>query len=68
MFYCCDHSIRFENTQEDTKLLSLKPNKRFRKTNCPFQMSFKVLKPKLSEKYPCEIAIVHDHNHPFDSL
>ena len=45
IFYRCVHNTRYEKTREDKKILNMKLYKRFKNTYCPFQMSFKILKP-----------------------
>ena len=68
-FYRCTHNTRYEETREASKILTKTPNKRFKNTFCPFQMSFKVPKPGIQyEELPCTIVIEHHHNHPLSSL
>ena len=42
------------------------PLKRFRNTNCPFQMTFKILKE--NKDYPCNVFMEYNHNHLISSL
>ena len=66
-FYRCHHDTRYEKTRL-SNLSSLKPNKRFKNTHCPFNMSVKIFKDYQSLIYPCVIYIEHDHNHPVNAL
>ena len=42
--YICHHDTRYEGTREVDTALDKNPFKRFRNINCPFQITFKVLK------------------------
>ena len=66
--YRCHHDTRYEGTREVNNLLTQKPFKRFRNTNCPFQMTFKVLKDINTVGLNCNVFIEHNHNHAVSSL
>jgi len=71
-FYRCTHNTRYENTREGVKIMSQNPNKRFKNTFCPFQMSCKILKPGIvcdvTDEFQCTVIIEHYRNHPISSL
>ena len=64
-FYRCHHGTRYEKTR-DNKLLQNNPNKRFKNTHCPYTMSVKIEKSKIS--LACVVSIKHEHNHPVIAL
>ena len=66
-FYRCHHNTRYEKTR-DVNILTQKPNKRFKNTNCPFSMNIKLLSNSRNENYPCVVYIEHFHNHPIQAL
>ena len=66
MYYRCQHDTRGLTTREIEEILARNPSKRFKNTNCPFQMSAKV--SKMGGTHPCKIIIEWCHNHPIKSL
>ena len=46
--YRCHHDTRYEGTREVDTALDKNPYKPFRNTNCPFQITFKVLKDNVN--------------------
>ena len=62
----CYHDTRYEETRQVKTVLEKNPLKRFRNTNCPFQMTFKILKE--NKDYPCNVFMEYNHNHLISSL
>ena len=52
-------------TREVDTLLDKNPFKRFRNTNCPFQIAFNVLKDFV-DTFSRNVFIEHYHNHAFN--
>ena len=46
--YRCHHDTRYEGVREVDTILDKNSFKRFRNTNCPFQITFKVLKDNVN--------------------
>ena len=67
MTYRCHHDTRYKGPREVDVALDKNPLKRFRKTNCPFQITFKVLKDNVNT-FSCNVLIEHCHNHAVSSL
>ena len=63
----CHYDTQYEGSSEVDTVLNENLFKRFRNTNCPFQMMFKVLKDKVNNFY-CNVFIEHCHNHAVNSL
>ena len=63
----CHHDTRYEKTRK-LNLTKFKPNKRFKNTQCPFNLNFKIFKDILSDNYPCAIYFEHILNHPIKAL
>ena len=66
-FYRCHHDIRCEKTRVSS-LNSQKPNKRYKNTHCPFNLSVKIFKEIPRDEFPCIIYVGHAHNHPIKAL
>ena len=66
-FYRCHHDTRYEKTRV-LSLNSQKPNKRYKNTHCPFNLSVKIYKEMPSDEFPHIIYIEHAHNHPKKAL
>ena len=56
-----------EGTREIDAVLDKNPLKRFRNTNCPFQITFKVLKDSVNT-FSYNVFIEHWHNHAVSSF
>ena len=65
--YRCHLDARYEGTRDTKAVLEQNPFKRFRNTNCPFQVTFKVLKVA-TNGFTCNIVLEHRHNDPINSL
>ena len=57
----------YKGTREVDAVLDKNPLKRFRKTNCPFQITLKVLKDSVNT-FSCNVVIEHCHNHAVGTL
>ena len=67
-YFRCQHRTRNQNTMNHQELSQKKVGKRFKNTNCPFNISIR-LKRKFTESEPTSILnIEYDHNHPVSSL
>ena len=65
--YRCHRDTRYEGTRKVDTVLDKNPFKRFRNTNCPFQITFKILKDNVNTLF-CNVFIEHWHNHAVNSL
>ena len=65
--YRCHHDTQYEKTREVDTVLDKNPFKRFRNTNCTFQITFKVLKDNVNT-FSCNAFIKHCQNHAVNSL
>ena len=64
--YRCHHDTRYEGTREADTVFDKNLFKLFRNTNCPFQITFKVLKDNVNT-LSCNVFIEHCHNHAVNS-
>ena len=65
--YRCHPDTRYEGAREVDTVLDKNPFKRFRNTNCPFQITLKFLKDHVNT-LSCNVFIKHYHNHAVNSL
>ena len=65
--YRCHNDTRYEELRENDTVLDKNPFKRFRNANCPFQITFKLLKDNVNT-FCCHAFIEHCHNHAVNSL
>ena len=61
-YYRCQHNTRNPNTRDAKKIITERPCKRFKNTDCPFMLSVKVLQ-KPEDEYACIIEAEWNHNH-----
>ena len=66
-FYRRHHDTRYEKTRISSLNLQ-KPNKRYKNTHCPFNLSVKIFKEIPSDEFPCIIYIEYAHNNPIKAL
>ena len=61
----CHHNTRYPYTKKPCEIVQEKPSKRFKNTNCPFNMVIKLLKVG---EFPYLITLEWHHNHPVSSF
>ena len=66
-FYRCYHDTRYEKTRVSSLNLQ-KPNKHYKSTHWPFNLSVKIVKEIPTDEFPCISYIEHAHNHPTKAL
>ena len=65
-YFRCQHNTRYQNTMSPAEVLTQKPSKRMKNTNCPFSMSVKLSKDlAIADSL---ITLEWNHNHPVKSL
>lgn len=67
-YYRCQHFTRNERTKDSHLVLSAKPFKRLKNTNCPFKLAIKTKHNSYIDNYNTLIELSWDHNHPIQSL
>lgn len=68
-YFRCHHHTRYEATMCPAQILSSKPSKRFKNTNCPFSLVVRLGKRvEVEEDYNSSIDVEWNHNHSVDSL
>ena len=71
MYYRCHHRTTHRTTHAPSynpmESLTKDPLKRLKNIDCPFFMSFKILKVPVNDK-TCNILLQWNHNHPVKSL
>jgi hypothetical protein len=67
-YYRCHHNTRYEGTQYPSEILSSRPSKRFKNTNCPFSLVVRLSKKRDVHEVGSTIDIEWNHNHSVQSL
>ena len=67
MYYRCHHRTTHAPSYNPMESLTKDPLKRLKNIDCPFFMSFKILKVPVNDK-TCNILLQWNHNHPVKSL
>ena len=67
-YYRCQHNTRNQRTKDSHTILSAKPFKRLKNTNCPFKLSIKTRRYQFIDNNNTLIELNWDHNHPIQSL
>lgn len=65
-YFRCHHNTRHEPTMRPNDVLTAKPHKRFKNTNCEFSLIARL--PRKKGEYLAEVSIEWNHNHPTNSL
>ena len=67
-YFRCHHNTRHEGTKWPDQILASKPSKRFKNTNCPFSLIFKIDKNPDEMDFSSIIDMEWNHNHSVESL
>ena len=67
MYYRCHHRTTHAPSYNPMESLTKDPLKRLKNIDCPFFMSFKILKVPVNDK-TCNILLQWNHNYPVKSL
>ena len=67
LYYRCHHRTTHVKSYNPVETLKRNPSKRMKNTDCPFSLSFKILKIP-ANGMSCNISLQWNHNHPVNSL
>ena len=67
LYYRCHHRTTHVPSYNPVATLTKNPSKRFKNTDCPFSMSFKIFKVPVNGM-TCSILLQWNHNHPVSHI